>query len=400
MFKQILLLAAGKSSRFFPYNEDAHKSQINICGQPIIYWTLDGLKNKGIKEVIVVINQDNQSLYKLLSDYQADYQLKIAYQQKPLGQADAILCARHELKQRFLLIDHSQVDVSKHFDDLLSIQSEIVLGVKPTHHPEKYGIVTVNKDNLVTSVVEKPNYKIDNPYRIFGYWVLTREFVDYMAKLEKKEYLLETCLNDYAQEKKVKPYLYEAKTPTNKYAWDLLSLKNFILPLIKPHISQNAIISDTAIIKGDVFIDDEALIGDYAIIEGPAYIGKKAVVGRYCVVRKRSVLEEGAQIQSYGDINDSILMKDSHIHSGFVGNSIIGEHCRIGADFVTANRRQDREEIFCYVKGKKVNTKTTRLGTIIGHNAKIGIRVSTMPNVIIKNNAIIDAGAMVKRNIT
>jgi FMN phosphatase YigB (HAD superfamily) len=51
------------------------------------------------------------------------------------------------------------------------------------------------------------------------------------------------------------------------------------------------------------------------------------------------------------------------------------------------------------VKGQKVDSGVNHLGTFIGNNVKIGIRVSTMPGVIIGNNAVVGPQTVVFRNI-
>ena len=48
-----VILAAGKSSRFWPLNKQ-HKSLINVMGKPLIFYTLKGLERVGISEVIII----------------------------------------------------------------------------------------------------------------------------------------------------------------------------------------------------------------------------------------------------------------------------------------------------------------------------------------------------------
>jgi bifunctional UDP-N-acetylglucosamine pyrophosphorylase/glucosamine-1-phosphate N-acetyltransferase len=92
-------------------------------------------------------------------------------------------------------------------------------------------------------------------------------------------------------------------------------------------------------------------------------------------------------------------VKGAHIHSGFIGDSVIGQDCRIGANFITGNRRLDRSEIYAYVQGRKVNTSKTYLGAIIGHQTKMGINTSTSPNVIINNQTIVAPNSYIDSNI-
>ena len=51
---QAVILAAGESSRFWPLNQ-RHKSLIKIMGRPLIWYTIEGLKKAGIKEILQMV---------------------------------------------------------------------------------------------------------------------------------------------------------------------------------------------------------------------------------------------------------------------------------------------------------------------------------------------------------
>jgi bifunctional UDP-N-acetylglucosamine pyrophosphorylase/glucosamine-1-phosphate N-acetyltransferase len=153
------------------------------------------------------------------------------------------------------------------------------------------------------------------------------------------------------------------------------------------------------VLTGKVIIEDGARILDFAIVEGPVYIGKNSVVGAHCILREGSILEEDTQIERFVDCTRSIIEMGTHIHSGFVGDSIIGDSVRVGAGFITGNKRIDRDLVEVKVKDKKVFTGSDRIGVLIGDNVKIGINVSTMPGVIIGNDSIIGPSTIVTKNV-
>jgi bifunctional UDP-N-acetylglucosamine pyrophosphorylase/glucosamine-1-phosphate N-acetyltransferase len=110
-------------------------------------------------------------------------------------------------------------------------------------------------------------------------------------------------------------------------------------------------------------------------------------------------LEEGVSVGAFTEIKNSIMGSNTTIHSGFVGDSVIGQDCKIGSGFTTANTKINRGNIETEVKGSKVDTGVSRFGVIIGHNVKIGIKVSTMPGVIIGNNSLIGPSTSVFKNV-
>jgi bifunctional UDP-N-acetylglucosamine pyrophosphorylase/glucosamine-1-phosphate N-acetyltransferase len=398
--KQALVLAGGKSSRFIPFNQHRSKLATKIMGRSILEWTLASLAQSQIEDIIVVLGSDTEELREIIRHFiQANQTLSIqtVIQQQPQGMADAILTAKNLLRDRFLVINGSQFNAGKLIPQLQKIDSSVVVSCQSTQKPWLYGIVKTQGDQAV-KLVEKPlNHSVPAQRVVSGY-VLTNEFINYMANQSNNEYLLEESLNEWMKNHPVKVNRVNQAVPSLKYSWHLLDIKDLLFNQLDYSVSEQAKIADSALIKGDVYIGKNALIGQNAIVEGPAYIGAGAVVGRYSVVRKKSVLEAKAEIQSYTDLSDSLVMQGAHIHSGFVGNSIIGQQARIGANFVTANRRLDRDQIKPTVKGKSVKTQRTRLGAMVGHQAKIGINVGTMPGIVIDCSAQVYPGVTIFDN--
>ena len=101
------------------------------------------------------------------------------------------------------------------------------------------------------------------------------------------------------------------------------------------------------------------------------------------------MIEKNAELQHYVDFKNSVIGEHSTIHSGFIGDSIIGKNVKIGAGFITANKRLDRENVRVFVKGVKVDSNLRGLGLIIGDNTKLGICVTAMPGTVVGENSTV-----------
>jgi len=393
----VIVLAAGKCSRFEPFNKKEHKSMFKVMDKPILRYTVDSIKKAGFKRIILVINPKD----KLIKNYFGN-EVEYAYQEKPLGMANTILTVKNKIKSNdFFVINAQSFVFDQYAKKLMKLKektkADLVFLAKKTNQPEKYGVFRF-KNNRVAGLEEKPKKWKGKAIRIVGSYYLTQEFLKFLEKQKAEEYQLETAFDKYFKNKKIELLKIKDELPSLKYAWDLLKIKDQLLKnkLKQSFISPKAKIKQTAIIGKQVWIEEGAKIYDFAIIEGPAYIGKNAVVGAYSQIRKGSILEEGAEIQRYGDISNSLIGRKTHIHSGFIGDSIIGENCGIGAEFITANRRFDRKEVKVKIKSKLVRTGKKNFGVIMGDNCEIGIRVSVMPGRIIKNDSMIMPGVIVK----
>ncbi|HXK32152.1 MAG TPA: DapH/DapD/GlmU-related protein, partial [Candidatus Paceibacterota bacterium] len=101
-------------------------------------------------------------------------------------------------------------------------------------------------------------------------------------------------------------------------------------------------------------------------------------------------------IGAFAEVTRTIFQQSVTIHSGYFGDSVLGEGCLVGAGTITANVRVDRGEIT--VK-PGITTGLKSLGAIIGKNTKIGIRSSLMPGVLIGSDCLIGPNSVVFENI-
>jgi len=93
-------------------------------------------------------------------------------------------------------------------------------------------------------------------------------------------------------------------------------------------------------------------------------------------------------------------MKGSKIpHLSYVGDSVIGEECNLGAGTITANVRFDKRTVRLKVKGKLFDTGREKLGVLMGDRAQTGIGVSLLPGVRIGSDSWIAPGAVISQDV-
>ncbi|MBI4946718.1 MAG: GlmU family protein [Bacteroidetes bacterium] len=125
---------------------------------------------------------------------------------------------------------------------------------------------------------------------------------------------------------------------------------------------------------------------------GPIYIGKDAEIMEGCLVRgpfslgEHSQLKMGAKIYGPttigheskvgGEVNNSVIFGFSNkAHDGFLGNSVVGEWCNIGADSNNSNLKNNYAHVrlWNYHQEKFEMTGLTFCGLIMGDHSKCGI---------------------------
>jgi bifunctional UDP-N-acetylglucosamine pyrophosphorylase/glucosamine-1-phosphate N-acetyltransferase len=93
-------------------------------------------------------------------------------------------------------------------------------------------------------------------------------------------------------------------------------------------------------------------------------------------------------------------MDKTHVaHLSYIGDSVIGEDCNLGAGTITANLRLDVKPVKMVVKNELVNSGRAKLGVMIGDNVKTGLGSLLMPGVKIGCNSWIGPNVIVNRDV-
>ena len=386
---QTLILAAGESSRFWPFSEICHKSLLKVGDKTLLEQTIEGLKGN---EIILIINPKTKLSDKIVEDNK----IKIIIQEEPKGMADAIIKAKPAINGDLLVIMPYYVNIGDYIEKLSKVKTPAVAVKKYVEGDEKtHGIAKIEKNKIV-EIREKEKFDYAD-YSIVGIYKLNKEIVDRLEKTQNSKSTFEDLLDEIAKTEGLN-YFEADNLPSMKYVSDLLSIKRFVYSSIKQKKrSEKPTKRNSVFIEKSVIIGKNVKIGNNVSIKGETYIGDNSFIGDNTLIRD-SIIGENTEIGFGTEIARSIIMDNTHIHSGFVGDSIIGQGCRLGANFITGNRRIDRKPIKIEIK-EGYNTGLTSLGVIMGYNVKTGINTSVMPGTLIGNNSIIGSNTEINGKI-
>jgi UDP-N-acetylglucosamine diphosphorylase/glucosamine-1-phosphate N-acetyltransferase len=158
----------------------------------------------------------------------------------------------------------------------------------------------------------------------------------------------------------------------------------------QPLATTNTLIGDTS----RLFIEEGATI-EASVLNtntGVIYIGKDAEIMEGTVIRGPLAMCEhsaiklagkiygattlGPHVKVGGEVNNSVIFGYSNKgHDGFLGNSVIGEWCNLGADTNNSNLKNNYGEVkvWSYAKGQEINTGLQFCGLMMGDHSKCGI---------------------------
>lgn len=382
-----VVLAAGQSSRFWPLGQDKHKAFYRCGhGQTIVEHTVEELLVFTDKVILVVSLRDLGYARRLFENFDFDKVQVVSQQDNFDGEGGALLSIRNLIKDNegIFITTPEKVNI-KEILDLFSHCREEMIAVRKTSRPDLYGMVALDENKRITSIIEKPQiYSGKERMRIVSAYLLRPKIFEYIEKYGEGHYNFEIALDKYVREHEVFGVsVDELEEISLKFPWHLLTINKFLqkqrLNVVNSFRAEY--ISSASVISGPVFIDEGTKIMDFVKIQGPVYIGKNVIIGDYSSVRGCSFIDDDVIIGSHCEIKNSIILKGTHTHRNFIGDSIFDENCRVGAGTITANRRNDRKEILGKVRGEKISTGLMSLGCIAGKSVKLGINCSIMPGV-------------------
>ena len=183
------------------------------------------------------------------------------------------------------------------------------------------------------------------------------------------------------------------------YPWHLLDANEELLKKIKEK-TIGVDLGKNTMIQGSVIIGKNTKILPGSYIEGPTIIGSECKIGPNCYIRPHTSIGDRCHIGNACEVKNSIVMNGSNIpHQNYVGDSIIGEYCNLGAGSKVANLRLDKKTISVALNGKKINTSRRKLGVIMGDNVQTGINSMMDVGTMIGNNVFIGPGSLISGEI-
>lgn len=182
------------------------------------------------------------------------------------------------------------------------------------------------------------------------------------------------------------------------HIWDIFSLNGKALELDFDELTKGRVSckpdGSNQILGERYFLEEGAKISCSIIntLTGPVYLGKDAEIWEGSLVRGGLALCEGSSLKMGakiygpttigpesrvgGEVSNSVIQGYSNKgHDGFLGNSVLGEWCNLGADTNTSNLKNNYGMVALhdYTRKKQISSGLQFCGLIMGDHSKSGI---------------------------
>lgn len=284
--KKAVILAGGRGSRLYPSTLAVSKQLLPVWDKPMIYYPLSMLMLGDIKEVRIICSPENIEQFKLIGDG-SNLGMNISYsiQPEPKGIAESLLHLDNFLEEneKFCLMLGDNIFFGKNnwFIDAVTRPSDAVIFGYPVEDPRSYGVVTLNKNNEVLSIEEKPDAPTSK-LAIPGIYIFDESCIRYIREEQtpsaRGEYEVTDIMHWYNKQNKltvkqigIGVTWFDTGTPLS-----LFECSNFIKTIENNHGIKIGCIEEIALNRKFIDSDQFAqLIASYPNSEYKEYLQKK-----------------------------------------------------------------------------------------------------------------------------
>ena len=398
-----VLLAAGEGTRMRPLTANLPKPLLPVAGKPFLRHTLEALHGAGVRDVAILIGWQGHRVREAFGRG-TDLGISISYEEQAqrLGTAHAIGSLRTHVDGPFLSVNGDVVVSAAALREMVAFFEKVrgpVMGLARVPDPRPFGVVELS-DGKVVGLEEKPKSPKSDLINA-GVYIFDPDIfalIDATPRSPRGEYEITDTIRTLLGKRDVFGFHLPDEWIDVGRPWDLLRANAALLQSLRGSVRGE--VEPGATLRGEVAVEEGVVVRHGSYVEGPTILGAGSEIGPNCYIRPATSIGPKAKVGNGCEVKNSILMAHSHVpHQNYVGDSIVGERCNLGAGTKVANLRLDEASVKVVWQGAEVDTGLRKLGVIMGDDVKIGINASIDPGTIIGEGSFIGPGATVRGNI-
>ena len=383
-----VVLAAGEGQRLRPLTRHRPKPMLPAANRPILEYVLDALVNAGITDLHVVVGYHRDRVQNHFGSSYRDTPITYHVQRKQLGSGHALLQARDDIDEDFLVVNGDEVVADGMIEPVLdahTAEDVTTLAVVESDEAPMYGAVRLDGDT-VTDLIEKPG---SDGYRLLNAGVYAfgpSVFSDLEATpREDGELGLTDALAAVIERGgHVRGVRAGGLRSEVTYPWDLLTLAT---RLLERGLVEEAKRTD------DVFVAESARVHEDATLFGPVVVGRDAVVEPGAVVGPDVALGRNATVEAGATVRRSVIDTDTRIGANAaLADTVTGQGAVVGAGATVPSGPGDVRV------GNRVH-EDRQLGCVLADRARLGGGATVVPGSLVGPGAQVGPGVVVDGNV-
>jgi bifunctional UDP-N-acetylglucosamine pyrophosphorylase / glucosamine-1-phosphate N-acetyltransferase len=151
------------------------------------------------------------------------------------------------------------------------------------------------------------------------------------------------------------------------------------------------------LVGNDIFIGSGSVVESGAFIQGPAFIGRQTEVRQGAYLRGGCLVGDRCVVGHVTEMKNSIMFSGAKAgHFAYIGDSLIGKECNLGAGTKLANLKLIKTTIKIKGGDKVYDTGLKKFGVIMGDGTETGCNSVTSPGTLLGPQCLVAPNATVK----
>ncbi len=149
---EAVILHGGQGTRLRPLTHTGPKQLIKIAGKPVSQWVLEQIREAGIKDIIIILGDNNPM--RVIEYYgdgtHLDVNIRYVYQGKARGLADAVYRVKDMVSDKFIvylgdnIVPYNLAKFSKFYGSASILLAKV-------NNPNRFGVAVI-KDGKVIKI--------------------------------------------------------------------------------------------------------------------------------------------------------------------------------------------------------------------------------------------------------
>ena len=188
-----IILAGGTGTRLYPVTIPICKQLLPIYDKPMVYYPLSVLMLAGIREILIISTPDDLPSFEKMFGDGSKWGLSLSYkvQPSPDGLAQAFILGEEFIgNDNVCLVLGDNIFYGPRFSPLLRQSADVKDGAVifgyQVKDPERFGVVSFDKDKKVTSIEEKPK-KPKSHYAVTGLYFYDNDVIEISKQIKPSD---------------------------------------------------------------------------------------------------------------------------------------------------------------------------------------------------------------------
>ena len=428
--QDVLILAAGEGSKFWPYQSTRNKVMFSLGNKALIQHTVEACLAAGVNKIVIVVKHHVEPLIALFRNIP----------NVEFVQVNATKGTAHSF---VLGMEACQDDVTVLYGDVFIPKEELLkflqnyetntIALNPLKEDPRNVIACEVKEKFIVSfgAHQRGNAMTHvacgfHAHRSWVFYAKTNpnRFSDLKVGVGSPfESYLEESINEMIKQKiEFKPYLINGNIYDFDKPWHALHANaQYALEqcsaLTENNLGENASIHESARIEGFVQLGKNSRIGHNVWVRGNVIIGENTIVDQGVILEGTLMIGDNCTVLNHAKVHGgSIIGPNNKLDQGFeyLGGvtlnhvymvhygeyyGCVGEHSDLGAGTTCGTLRFDDGLTTHSVKGRKETPLQFSNASYLGDYTRTGVGAILMPGVKIGAYSVVGSGVILSKDV-